>query len=404
MKIARRTFLQVSFAGALPLFLGRASELLALEGKLEGDEILLVVQLSGGNDGLSTVIPYGDDEYHKARPAIRVEGPLKLDEHVGLHPALEPLSRIFGEGRMAIVQGVSYPNPNRSHFKSMDIWHTADLGGRAMDTGWLGRSVDACCQDATDPNLIVNLGGSVPYSLRARLHKAVSFQRPNAYLWRGNKMDEETFRRLNRETPGGEEADWVRRVASAARASSREIRKAASEHEARAEYPRGRLGQDLRTVAGLISGGLPTRVFHVTLGGFDTHVRQKGRHDALMREFGGAIAAFQADLAAHGAAGRVITMAFSEFGRRVEENASGGTDHGVAGPMLLFGEKIRGGIYGSHPSLTDLDRGDLKMAVDFRSVYATLIDGWLGTSSEKVLGARFPEIPFLSRSREIRLY
>ena len=404
-RIDRRRFLQISFAGTLPLFLGRATDLLAFEGKEEGDEILVVVQLSGGNDGLSMVVPHGDDTYHRVRRSIRVDNALALDDHIGLHANLNNLLPLYKEGEMAIVQGVSYPNPSRSHFQSMDIWHTADPRGREVDTGWLGRSVDACCAGSNDPDLVVNIGGSVPYSLRARVHRPVSIQRPETYRWRGRQQDESFFERLNQGTEESSgNADWLRDVASSARESSAKIRKAARDYETKAQYPGGGLAQGLRIVASLIDGGLGTRVYHLAMGGYDTHVRQRGTHDYLMRLLGDSIAAFHTDLAAHGHADRVVTMSFSEFGRRVTENASGGTDHGIAGPMLLFGKPIKGGIYGEHPSLTDLPNGDLKMTVDFRSVYGTIIDKWLGASSEKVLGKKFPEIGFFGRKPTSRYY
>ncbi|MCZ6602226.1 MAG: DUF1501 domain-containing protein, partial [Planctomycetota bacterium] len=271
--------------------------------------------------------------------------------------------------------------------------------GRGVDTGWVGRSVDSCCAGSSEPNLVVNLGTNVPYALRAEVHKAVSFQQPQAYRWNGNRKDAGVFDRLNEEGQGMTEAGWLRGVASSALKSSSAVREAAANYKPKAEYPAGRLAQDLRIVASLIAGGLPTRVFYVAMGGYDTHVRQKGRHNNLMNQLGRSVAAFHGDLAAHGLGGRVVTMAFSEFGRRLKENASGGTDHGVAGPMFVFGEKVRGGIYGEHPSLTDLDRGDLKLVTDFRSVYSTIIRHWLQTDPEKILGKPYPELGFLGPRR-----
>ncbi|MCI0341339.1 MAG: DUF1501 domain-containing protein [Planctomycetales bacterium] len=400
VRLDRRQLLGLSLAGAVPLVFGRAA-LAALAG---GDEpglperILVVVQLSGGNDGLSTVVPFADDAYHKARRQLAVENPLRLDERVGLHPNLEKLLPLFKEGRLAIVQGASYPNPNRSHFEAMDIWHTADLRGRRVDTGWLGRAMDSCCHAgaAPDPNLVVAIGKSPPYAVAAKQLKAVAFETPEAYQWRVSGGDATGFAKANEPAPGEGAAAWLHDVAAAARSSSAAVRRAAAAYRPKAAYPvPGRLGRDLRTVAALIHGKLPTRVYYAALGGFDTHVRQKPAHDALMRELGDSLAAFQADLAAQGHAGRVLTMVFSEFGRRVSENASGGTDHGVAAPMFLLGEGAKGGLHGTHPSLADLDHGDLKMTTDFRTVYAAVLGRWLGVSARDVLGAEFPALPVL---------
>lgn len=390
----RRSLLRAALAGAVPLVFGRAATRAAFAGDGDGREgtILVVCQLSGGNDGLSTVIPHGDPAYAKARPTLRVANPLPLDAHVGLHPNLDRLLPLWKEGRLAIVQGASYPTPTRSHFEAMDIWHTADLRGRRVDTGWLGRAVDTCCGERPDPNLVVSIGKAVPYALQARRHKAVGFEEPDRYQWNGRAEDRRAFGATNEPTEEPGTAGFLHGVAAAARASSAEVRRVAAAYRPKVEYGKGRLGQDLGTVAACIDGRLATRVFYVSRGGFDTHVRQQPAHDQLMRELGDGLAAFQADLAAHGHAARVLTCVFSEFGRRVSENASGGTDHGVAGPMWLLGERVKGGLSGAHPSLADLDEGDLKMTTDFRRVYATVCDRWLRVPAREVLGADFAPV------------
>ncbi len=397
--VDRRTFLGMSLAATAPLFLGRTVDLFADEAA-QSDDVLVVLQLSGGNDGLSTIVPRADDAYRRARRGTLVEGALPLDDRRGLHPNLDQLLPLWKDGKMAIVEGVSYPNPNRSHFKSLDIWHTADERGRRLDTGWLGRAIDAACPTVRDPNLVINLGTTVPYALNATVHKAVSFEAIENYTWKGRAADTKTFDKLN-EAPSGtstglSELDWLHRTAADARMSSGVVRAAAARYKARVAYPeRNPTADHLRQVASLICGGLATRVFYVSMGGYDTHVRQKQAHDNLMRALGDAVAAFHKDLVAQGCSKRVLVVAFSEFGRRVAENASGGTDHGVAGPMFLFGDRVKGGLYGTHPSLTDLDDGDLKMQVDFRQVYATVLDGWLRTPSKAVLGAEFGTLPLL---------
>jgi uncharacterized protein (DUF1501 family) len=343
------------------------------------------------------VVPFEDPAYARARRTTLVREPLKLDGGVGLHPELKALHGLYDQGRLAVVRGVSYPNPNRSHFESMDIWHTADLRGRASPTGWIGRAVDACCPDVSDPNLVVNIGKSAPYALEAKVHKPVSFESPESYRWAGAAGDKEEFEKLNEGGGASEEVQWLHRVAVDARASSARIRAAAAGYQPKVEYPRGQLAGDLRTVAALIHGGHLTRVYYVSFGGFDTHNGQQNRYQNLMRELDPALGAFHGDLKAQGNARRVLVLSFSEFGRRVDENASGGTDHGVAGPMLLLGEGVKGGLYGKQPSLVDLDEnGDMKMQVDFRSVYGTVLDGWMRVRPEKVLTGTFPRMPLLA--------
>ena len=392
-----------SLAATAPHFLGLTSNVFAADGP-GSDRILVVLQMSGGNDGLSTVVPYGDDAYYRARRATALpeKDVLKLEQGTGLHPALKGLQALYGDGRMAIVQGCSYPNPNRSHFQSMDIWHTADERGRGRRTGWLGRAIDACCPDVEDPELVVNVGAALPYALEADVHKPISFEQPNAYRWAGNPRDAKEFEQINETADSGHDTvDWLHRVAVDARTSSNKVRTAARNYRPKAEYGVGRGGQgrrggqlarDLQTVAALISSGFKTRIYYVSFGGFDTHNNQRGRHDQLMAQLDTALSAFMADLKAQGLSEKVLVLSFSEFGRRVAENGSAGTDHGVAGPMFLFGDGAKAGLHGKHPSLTDLDNGDLKMTTDFRSVYASVLDDWVGVAPEKVLGRRYPKL------------
>ena len=392
----------LSLAATAPHFLGLSSRVFAGDDPTN-DRILVVLQLSGGNDGLSTVVPYADDAYYRARrnSAIAQKDVLKLGDYSGFHPALQRLHKVYGAGKLALVQGASYPNPNRSHFKSMDVWHTGSDRGRGMDTGWLGRSIDACCKDVVDPNLTINIGKSIPYALEARVHKPISFDAPERYRWTGNPKDKMDFEELNGPATVQDQVDWLHRVAVDARASSDAIRKAAADYQPKADYAgggqgrRAQLAGDMRTVAALIKAGLSTRVYYISFGGFDTHNNQRGRHDNLMRQLDVAVGAFYEDLRAQGLSDRVLVLGFSEFGRRVKENGSLGTDHGVAGPMFLVGDHVKGGLRAKHPSLTDLDKGDLKMSVDFRSVYATVLDKWIGADSARILGKRYPHLPLL---------
>jgi uncharacterized protein (DUF1501 family) len=399
--ISRRTFLGRGLAGfsvaaTAPAFLSLSSRVFA--GAPDEERILVVLQLSGGNDGMSMLVPYGDPTYRKHRntTALADKDVLKLDDYVGLHPEMKQLHSIFGDGRLALVQGVSYPNPNRSHFRSMDIWHTGDQRGRAVETGWIGRAIDSACPKPESPTNVVNLGTAIPYALEAKINKPISFESAEAYRWAGNPSDKKEFEELNRPVTAAEQIDWLHRVAVDARDSSEEIRAAARDYKAKAEYPRSQLAGDLRTVAALINAGLKTRVYYVSFGGFDTHNGQANRYANLMRQLDPAVGAFYKDLRANGTSKKVLLMSFSEFGRRVDENASGGTDHGVAGPMLLIGDGVKGGLHGKYPSLTDLDRnGDLQMQVDFRSVYTDVLDDWMSIPAAKVLGNAYPKLHLL---------
>ncbi|MEM7808158.1 MAG: DUF1501 domain-containing protein [Planctomycetota bacterium] len=355
-------------------------------------KILVVVQLSGGNDGLNTVVPVGDDAYHAARPMLRF-GPdqvLRISDYVGLHPSLEPLKALFDDGRMGIVQGVGYPNPNRSHFTSMDIWHSATPGEAAKSSGWLGRFFDSQCagtgannqaagiEQSIDPQIGVSLGESNRLAMQGEQVTALSFENPADYRYKGPDADAMAALQLGQ--AGGDELDFLTRTAMDARVSSDKVLDAIQGHTPPKDYPRGEFGDGLRTTAAMIRGKLPTRVYYVSLGGFDTHANQLNSHARLMQQFAQGIDAFLADLRQQGNSERVAVMTFSEFGRRVQQNASGGTDHGAAAPMFFFGDRVTPGLLGRHPSLVQLDNGDLAYTVDFRQCYAAVLQQWLDTS------------------------
>ena len=382
-------------------------------------KILVVCQLAGGNDGLNTVIPYGDDAYHRARPSLGhdVNSVLKIDNYLGLHPNLAPLKELYDDGRMGIVQGVGYPNPNRSHFRSMDIWQSGIPEKDIVTTGWLGRFFDNTC-NGIDPHVGVSIGETMPLAMKGERIMPLSFDRPETYRYNGK--DKEDYLRLNKIdleasaqpvapqpaiakpaakkieiATASSQLDFLHRTAMDAQLSSDDILRMTQRHNPPVQYPNGQFGNGLRTIAAMIAGGLPTRVYYVSLGGFDTHANEKGRHDQLMQQFAQGVGAFWKDLKKQENDDRVVMMTFSEFGRRVEQNASGGTDHGAAAPMFLFGKNLKPGIFGAHPSLTDLDSGDLKFKIDFRSVYATVLQNWLDAPSKPVLGGQFPTMPIL---------
>lgn len=434
----RRQFLRTSLLGGalastVPLFLEKTfltldSMAAATPGQyLSGKDapILVVLQFAGGNDGLNTLVPFGDDTYYKLRPRIALPSNqiLKINDYAGLHPRLTGLRDLYGAGNFALIQGVGYPNPNRSHFRSTEIWQTASDADRAESEGWLGRYFDNCCQGA-EPTVGVAIGGQTPQAFASPHPQGVAFSDPEQFRYMseaaGDPQSAEMFmREINAPDAGaahggdqenggasigmigaspgdgGDTVEFLRRTALGAQMSSDKILKITRKTKSSVDYPRTQLGNSLNLVGRLIAGGLPTRVYYVSQGGFDTHANQLPTHDRLMTDLNGSLSSFVADLKAQGNFDRVLMISFSEFGRRVAENASGGTDHGAAAPLFILGGKVKPGLYGSYPSLTDLHDGDLKFNTDFRSVYATALEKWLGAPSEQILGKKYPLLSFI---------
>jgi len=376
------------------------------------DRVLVVVQLAGGNDGLNTIVPFADDPYYRARPriAIPAKDVLKIGnrEPVGLHPGLIGLNELYDEGILSIVQGTGYPNPNRSHFTSMDIWNTAKHSGKG--DGWLGRYFDNECAgtpDGCDQAAAVSIGEETPLALIGDSYNPVNFEKKQLFQWSIGRRDaaaREAYRQIIDQTNDQSDAhnptaEFLTRTAMDAQVVSKKMRDAVGERPL-VTYPRTDLARQLAMVGSMIRAGMSTRVYYVSMGGFDTHAGQgggNGRHANLLRQFGDAMLAFAKDLKAQGNDTRVLTMCFSEFGRRVEQNASNGTDHGTAAPMFLMGPMVKPGLLGRHPSLTDLDQGDLKFSTDFRSVYATVLAKWLKADDRAVLGRHFKHANVLRR-------
>ena len=434
----RRKFLRTSMLGAaaswtLPVFLEKtffALDALAADAMTQAtsgrdDTILVVLQLAGGNDGLNSVVPFVDDAYHRVRPklALPPDKILKLDSEIGLNPRLTGLKSLYDSGQLAIVQGVGYPNPNRSHFRSTEIWQTASDANRVKNEGWLGRYFDNCCS-GTEPTVGVAISEQSPQAFSAKIPTGVTFSHPEQFRWKasigadGKPLSEEEA--FYRQLIGGAEEkpslapdgnsisslpgkfhndatteDFLRRTALDAQLSSDKILAIARKYKSNVPYPQTPLGASLNLIGRMIAGGLATRVYYASQGGFDTHAGQIGSHDRLMAVVNQAIAAFVADLKQQGNFERVLLMTFSEFGRRVAENANNGTDHGTAAPMFLLGGRVKPGLFGKQPSLTDLDNGDLKFNIDFRSVYASVLDNWLGAPSQLVLGRKFSTLPIV---------
>jgi uncharacterized protein (DUF1501 family) len=362
---------------------------------------LVLLQFSGGHDALSMVVPYGDDGYNQNRKATRIDAQdvLHIDKYRGLHPNLKKLKSVYDDGRLAIVEGCGYPHPIRSHFKSMEVWHTAQERGRQSGEGWIGRLCDAAWGKDETAELVVNIGPNMPYSVYCPKHPALSFQTPASYKWVASGGDDgEMYKKAgetNEKSGAGKVLDRLRGVLNDAQESSIKVRRAVAEYKPRKEYPDEEFAQTLRVAAALVNANIGSRVIAVELGGFDTHNNQRNRHDALMRRLDAALPVFLDDIKGTPGGDDTIVLAFSEFGRRLKENGSGGTDHGVAAPMFVAGTRVNGGLHGKHPSLDVLDDGDLVHTTDFRSVYGTVIEKWFATDQSKVLDARYPLLPIL---------
>ena len=410
--IDRRELLRLGLGGAAALTLASPASLAAnLRGSgrsSEGGPCLVLVQLAGGNDGLNTLVPYRDDAYHEARPKLALDSGevLALNDELGLAPALEGMHRLWNEGRLGVLPGVGYPNPNRSHFKSFEIWHTADMRGRAGSTGWAGRLVSALHPAGRDPHRMVHVGSGLPYSLHSPVQPALALRAPRHYRWAGDGTPPAELSGAGEHDPvelcehGTDELsnlDFVRSVMHDAAGSSAAVREAVARYRPAVEYSNDTLSQSLATCAALLDSGLPTSVLSVEHGGFDTHTGQATRHAGRLGQLDGALTAFLDDLHVRGCEHKVFVLVFSEFGRRVQENASGGTDHGTAGPVFFAGNAARIGLVGEQPSLTELDeRGDLVHTTDFRSVYGTIAEGLFGIPAQAVLGEAFPKLPILA--------
>lgn len=415
--VTRREFVRygagiVGVGAALPNYLIRGAA--AAETAEPGQRVLVVVQFNGGHDAMSALVPYGHPEYAKARNVTRVkdEEIVKINAELGLHPNLAGFKTMLDEGTLAALPGVGYPNPNLSHFHSTDIWHTADMRGRLCPAGegpfgWIGKACDAAYVETVAVDGAIAVGtGSTPMAMWGRRHQGIAFDAPEAFGFFGNRGDAkrgeayEQLHELGPNAPGPlSELHYVSQTALAANATSDRIRTLAKDYKPTIEYPNTGLGRHLRTIAGLVAGGLSTRMYFTFHGGgFDTHVNQRPHHDNLMKELNDAIVAFYKDLGAQKQAHRVLTMTASEFGRTVKENGGQGTDHGAAAAMFLFGP-VKPGVHGAHPSLKDVFGGGgdwLKPTTDFRSVYATVLEKWLAIPSQGVLGQQYPLVDFLA--------
>ena len=398
MFIKRREFLQVgSLATAacmVPNFL-KAFERKAMVPP--GNKVLVVLQLSGGNDGLNTVIPFQNDLYYKARPKLGItrDLALRLTDEVGLHPALSAFKELYDDGSLGILNSVGYPNPDRSHFRSMDIWHSASQSNEYLYTGWLGRYLDAQCAGCDKPTHALEIDDVLSMALKGEYAKGLAMRDPKRLF---NTSNEKYFKEVatsRKDRDGEQPVDYLYKTMAETVSSADYIYEQSKLHPSSFSYPKTELGKSFQTIASLIFSDINTKVYYVSLGSFDTHINQGAQQQRLFLEMNNAIASFVKDIKANGRFNDVLITTFSEFGRRVAQNASGGTDHGTANNMFFVGGGLKQkGILNPLPDLNDLQEGDLKHKVDFKSVYATILKNWLNADDRKILGKQFDHLKF----------
>ncbi|MDW8107894.1 MAG: DUF1501 domain-containing protein [Armatimonadota bacterium] len=404
-EISRRQFLKAGFTLvavglAAPPWLAQIAhadtQRLKKGNKLPNDRVLVVLQLTGGNDGLNTVVPYRDALYYKARPTLAIPEAqvVPLEEPLGLHPALQPLKPLYEQRVLAVVQNVGYPNPNRSHFRSMEIWQTADPDGYSR-YGWLGKYLDTLTDTAANPVMAISFTQELPLALHGVKAQVPCFASlADLQVMTNDPELERTLRQLSytEERKPDSPAAVIRHSTRTALEALEQLRERIRHYQPHAHYANDPFARGLQQAAQIIATSPQTRILYVSVNGFDTHAAQASTHGQLLSQFAGAVSAFYTDLQAMGKADKVLLMVFSEFGRRVHENGSLGTDHGAAAPMFLIGGRVRGGLHGDPPDLHNLDsNNDLQMQLDFRRVYATALT-WLGGDPEAVLGKEFAPV------------
>jgi uncharacterized protein (DUF1501 family) len=399
MLINRRKFLHVGSLATgtlmLPKFL-KAFE--APSVFADGNKVLVVLQLSGGNDGLNTVIPIRNDIYYRERPilAISKDKALVLSDEVGLHPSLTNLKALYDEGDMAILNNVGYPNPDRSHFRSMDIWQTGSNSNEYLNSGWLGRYLDAQCSGCSKPTQVLEMDDMLSLALSGEQMKGIALRDPKRLY----ETSQDPFFKEILQAGNNEKADdptsYLYKVMSETVSGADYIFQQSKLRPSTSVYPNSEIGKNLKTIASLISSDINTRVYYVSLGSFDTHVGQQGKQEKLFSDLNDAIKPFVDDLKANHRFDDVMMMTFSEFGRRVSENGSGGTDHGTANNMFMISGGLKNkGVLNAMPDLSNLSEGDLIQQLDFKRVYATLLNKWLQADDSKILGRKYEYLNFV---------
>ncbi|MBV8255194.1 MAG: DUF1501 domain-containing protein [Chitinophaga sp.] len=398
--INRRRFIQVgslaSAAMLMPKFLK------ALErGELvpPGNKVLVIVQLSGGNDGLNTIIPYRNDIYYRSRPALGIKrtDALSLNDDLGIHPALKGFKALYDDGSLGILNNVGYPNPDRSHFRSMDIWHSGSQANELWSDGWIGRYLDAQCKGCDKPTQALEIDDTLSLALKGEYSKGLALTDPNRLLGTSNNpFFKDLLKQRPQEMDDHHNVDYLYKTMGETISSAAYISQQFKVYQSKEAYPNTDLGKNMRTIANLIMSDINTKVYYVSHGSFDTHVNQQAQQERLFQQLSDAMTVFTQDLKKNNRFQDVVVMTFSEFGRRVSQNASGGTDHGTANNMFLIGGGLqRKGVLNDGPDLMNLQDGDLKYKIDFKSVYATLLNKWLGADDAGILKAKYSHLDFV---------
>lgn len=402
MKQTRRNFIKTSALATgsllIPYFLkaigNKNSELLR---GISGNRKLVIIQLGGGNDGLNTIVPYRNDIYYSSRPTLAVPATnvLQLNDELGMNPVMSSLADLYNRGQFSIINNVGYPNPDRSHFRSMDIWQTASDSHEYLSTGWIGRYLDSDCSNCKNPHSAIELNDSLTLALKGEALNGMAFNDEKS-LMQMRKSNEMANPEIINEQIINSNLHYLYKTLSETRNSAEYIYNKSKIYSTKKEYPQNKFGKDLKLVAELIISDIETSVFYVTLSGFDTHFAQKGKQERLLKIYSDTVAVFCDDLTSNGRFDDTVIMTFSEFGRRVKQNGSAGTDHGTANNIFMMGGNIKKpGIYNDTPNLNSLDNGDLIYNIDFRSVYATLLNNWLQVDDQIILGKQFQKLDVL---------
>lgn len=388
----RRTFLKNT--GLASAALWAPSFLQRLPGSTNG-KILIVVQLSGGNDGLNTIVPYRNDQYYELRPDIAIQKSevLRVTDDLGFNPAMSDLQGLYDEGWLGIVNNVGYPNPNRSHFRSMDIWQTASDSTEYLSTGWLGRYLDSQCTGCESPHHVLEFGQGVSLALKGEQRAGFAINNLEQMERTSKNPLLQYLSQQEQHREEHQEVGYLYKTLLETQSSTQYLLEQVSGGRTRANFPNTSFGRDLRQVAELILSGSNSKVYYVSLGGFDTHAKQNGTQGRLLSIYSEGMKALAEELNKHGLWQDTLVMTFSEFGRRVAQNGSRGTDHGAASNLYLLGGGLKkAGFYNDGPNLMDLDKGDLKYELDFRQVYSNILNNWLDAPGENILSKQFDDL------------
>ena len=399
MVIKRKEFIQVGSLATASLMLPKFLKAFERPSMVpSGNKVVVILQLSGGNDGLNTVIPVRNDIYYRSRPrlGIRKDKALSLTEDVGLHPALTGFKELYDDGSLGILNNVGYPNPDRSHFRSMDIWHTASQSNEYWTNGWVGRYLDAQCNGCDKPTHAIELDDVLSLALKGTNMKGIAVKDPRRLYGTANEKFFRDVLKNHKDEAGEQPVDYLYKTMAETLSSADYIFRQSKMHPTNAEYPKTELGTSLKTIASLIYSEINTKVYYVSLGSFDTHINQEGQQQRLFTEMNDAVKAFVKDLKSENRFDDVLLFTFSEFGRRVEQNASNGTDHGTANNMFFVSGALKQpGLMNSLPDLGDLNEGDLKYNVDFKNVYATVLNKWLKADDKSILNNKYDYMNFI---------